>query len=353
MAMDKSKRDRSGGFTLVELLVVIAIIGILVSLLVPAISRIRDKAKEAKTAAQFSSLEAGIEAYRSDAVAGGALPPSRSDYANDRQMIANPLADQPTPDMKVAGAHLLCMAMVGADRLGTPGFKDFNRDGIWSNDTHNGAGGAYEIDQSTGEVLRARYGGAGYVSDQMREQIRTLQELLDKNVIVLDQSGLTAAIQTVETAELPLFVDAWDRPILYYRANPGAKRMVTDPTGPPGIYNQIDNGIVTGSDAAGVYSSSGIDFGAGKVDPSSGTSPLHKIVKVTGAIPELIPTFTDGVNDILTLQPYDNSFARFILDPTLKARNTPVRRDSYLLISAGSDAIYGTKDDLTNWTREE
>jgi hypothetical protein len=170
---------------------------------------------------------------------------------------------------------------------------------------------------------------------------------------VLDQSGLDTAIQTPETAQLPLFVDAWDRPILYYKANPGAKRMVTDPTVAPGIYNQIDNGIVTGSDATGVYSSSGVDFGAGKVDPSSGTSPLHKIFTVTGAIPELIPTFTDGVNNILTLQQYENSFARFILDPTVKARNTPVRRDSYLLISAGSDAIYGTRDDLTNWTREE
>jgi hypothetical protein len=267
--------------------------------------------------------------------------------------LSDPPQAQTSPNIKVAGAHLLCMAMVGADRLGTPGFKDFDRDGIWANDTHNGPGGAYEIDQSSGEVLRARYGGAGYVSDQMREQIRTLQELLDKNVIVLDQSGLDTAIQTPETAQLPLFVDAWDRPILYYKANPGAKRMVTDPTVAPGIYNQIDNGIVTGSDATGVYSSSGVDFGAGKVDPSSGTSPLHKIFTVTGAIPELIPTFTDGVNNILTLQQYENSFARFILDPTVKARNTPVRRDSYLLISAGSDAIYGTRDDLTNWTREE
>jgi hypothetical protein len=49
---------------------------------------------------------------------------------------------------------------------------------------------------------------------------------------------------------------------------------------------------------------------------------------------------------------YANSFARFILDASVKARPTPVQKDTYLLISAGPDAIYGSDDDVINWTRK-
>jgi len=54
----------------------------------------------------------------------------------------------------------------------------------------------------------------------------------------------------------------------------------------------------------------------------------------------------------LTDTAYDHSFLRFILDASVKARATPVQKDSYLLISAGPDARYGTDDDVLNWTRK-
>ena len=349
MAQTKSKPGPSGGFTLVELLVVIAIIGILVSLLVPAISRIRTQAKITATTAEFSSLDSALEAYRADGISEGVLPPSRSDFT-DYQRIADPLspAAAMVPNTKISGAHLLVHAMVGADLLGTPGFRDFDRNGIWANDTHAAADGAYEVDQTTGEILRPRYGGAGYVSDKMREKVKTLEELEDEGVIVSGQ--VASAIATATTAVQPLFVDAWGRPILYYRANPGATFMIGNDSGAPGIYNQPDNGIITGSDAGDVYDSAGLDFGAGPL--SDDHTKLHKISHVDGAYPPLRPDIVGGVNQVLEDGEYDNSFARFILDPKVRARNTPVRKDTYLLISAGADAIYGSTDDIINWTKE-
>jgi len=46
---------------------------------------------------------------------------------------------------------------------------------------------------------------------------------------------------------------------------------------------------------------------------------------------------------------FDKSFARFIWNRRIKARNEPVNKDSFLLISPGADALWGTEDDITNF----
>ena len=102
---------------------------------------------------------------------------------------------------------------------------------------------------------------------------------------------------------------------------------------------QEDNAIITGSTSSEV-SSAGIDFGAG----IQADSLYHRIGKADA--PDFLVVLS-GDNPT-----YDDTFARFIWDPSIKARNTPVRKKEYLLISAGTDGIYGTADDITNWTRQ-
>ncbi len=59
-------RSRSGGFTLIELLVVVAIIAMLISILMPAISKFRVMSKRTACMANLHSIGQALEAYLSN-----------------------------------------------------------------------------------------------------------------------------------------------------------------------------------------------------------------------------------------------------------------------------------------------
>lgn len=351
-AAEHCRRPR--GFSLIEMMVVVAIIGLLVAVLLPAFGKVRTQAKVTQTNAQFAAIETGLRTFQGESDLGGALPPSASDHPTNRLLIANPKrisgGNDAQAEVRIAGAHLLVQAMIGADGLGTPGFRDFGtgaaaRDGLWWNDTHDefraGAptDGAYALDPTTAREAQVRY--AGYVDDKMKEGTRSLRQLEEGGKIL----NLVDAPSDLARDEL-MFTDPWEMPILYYRATPGSQRMLGK-QGAAGIYWQEDNSVITGCEQGLYNDQQGLDFGPGKVPGADGSSRYHAIMRAIN--PEPITKVTD----ILTQNEYADSFARYILDASVKARPTPVRANEYLLISAGPDARYGTEDDVTNWTRSK
>lgn len=340
-----SRFARRRAFTLVEMMVVVAIIALLIAALLPAFSHVKNKARRVQALSMFGSLEQGIRAFQGESALGGSLPPSRSDNPEDPQKIANPRhkAAGGEATVLISGAHLLVQAMIGADGLGPPGFKDTGsggtRDARWWNDTTDDAGGLYELDATTFEPKSQRY-GAGYVDDKMRDHTTTLAKMKENGTLYsepLNNSALDEA----------MFIDPWGMPVLYYRANRGTVRLVSDATG-PGIYTQEDNALITGNQngtqKGAVAGFAGLDLGKGPLD---GTNVYHALANAEPAGPD------PKTVDIQTNAAFDNTFTRFIHDPSKRSRNTPYNADSYLLISAGYDGRYGTEDDITNFETRE
>lgn len=146
---------------------------------------------------------------------------------------------------------------------------------------------------------------------------------------VLDPTKAAAGTSDWNNGRLPFAVDAFGFPVLYYVANEQAVLPFSDPDEPegkPGRYTQWDNQALTG-----LKTQAGIDLGGGTIHP----------------LGEL--GWESGTPTAIARQ---DSFAGFVYDRALFTQNQkvwPHRPDTFLFISAGKDALYGTSDDVANF----
>lgn len=291
-------KNKRAAFTIVELLTVLLIITLLIALLIPALSTVRKMAKETQQQAQLTTIELALTAFKNDY---GDYPPS-----NDGNSPSN-----------YTGAQTLAEALVGYDLLG------FHPDSKWD-----------ETDSSN------IYDSSD--QDNLKERLEPYLELATTNVFRIGDSsasehdglfddvdpggleGDTHVLCDVFTVRRITINTQGDivkagTPILYYRANTANKSLDPNTTPDPKdmIYNYDDNLAL-------------IDLGSLTADGSD-TGKEHPI-----AIP-------DG--EALYKPDYDGG----ITDSKITEIPWPHRPDSYILISAGADGLYGTKDDIRNF----
>jgi len=298
-------KRRKSGFTVVELLTVIGIMAMLVALLIPAVTAVKNTAKGVKQKAQFASIEMGLTTFRNDY---GDYPPS------NWWDPAPPFGTQ----RDYCGAQKLAEALVGWDLMGFHPKSDFRANG------YNDAG--VFVYNPNDAVLMAQRKGP-YLELATASVFRLGDISPDKPGLFIDTAPLAAdtfvlcdvfSVKKI-TFRKPGISETTTQyagtPILYYRANTSSKSIV--PTGSPAnyqdqIYNPRDN------------------------------FPLISLGKLADWDKPSAARRRHVLEDF-------NFFYEYIRDPKITARPWPYRPDSYILISAGPDGAYGTADDICNF----
>lgn len=286
----------------------------------------QEHGKKTEQKVQFTAISMGLQAFRNDY---GDYPPSNYDGVR--------------VPYDYCGAQKLCEALLGWDLMGFHPASEWRADGYGKNgnkftydpDKVDGDRTLYERKDRYIDLEKANAFPLGVTTGpNPHDGLFQNAGLLDPDAYVLcDVYGVRQI--TVSTKQVTVngssvtVVDKQAKagtPILYFRANTSSKSHTGIPLLTPPIYTAGDNFPL-------VY--------LGRLTKTGTNCPPHSF-KVGSSIESFMQN-----------PPFDYFYGEYILDPKATAaanlRPWPYNPDSYLLISAGKDGIYGTKDDITNF----
>lgn len=326
-------QSRRIGFTIIELLTVMSIIVILISLLTPALNRVRRYATDVKQRAQFHAIGIGLDAFNSEF---------------DGYPDSSAVDDQ---GHNYCGAMRLAEAMVGQDLKGFDPNSHFERQGF-----PNSAGSLTPWDG----MPYPPYGTCGKTVDSAcyNQNIRSrkmylelehanaymLKDIYDNSVITSATTNLSPTPVTESSFDPNTYVlcDSYNRvtnkttgkkmgmPILYYKADPA--KIQFPPVG------------TSSSDMKSLVSTYTYSFWDNQLLINMGM-PGSSYASHLGENGVTVDGFDLGAS----ANACPEEFYRIIRDKKISSGDRPYRADSYILISAGFDGEYGTSDDIYNF----
>ncbi len=320
--------EKRRAFSIIELITVMGIIAILIGLLVPALSKVHDAAKNVQQKAQFHSIEVALQITDMDKGDGGlgGYPESNNNFAAPQHL------DDNTP---YCGANKLAEAMVGQDFLGFHSDSDYRSDGTNEVLLKTGVPGKVTVYSAAAPTPNWQT-----VQENINSRIGPLIDLETANAFVMEDIWLNTKITADgfndgALSEFPSLVlcDVFAEtrssgkktgmPILYYKARTQFREQDFD----DGVNGILDD-IYYYPDNEGI-----LDLGLPNGLGAFGPQPL-----------------ADGVTD-------EAEFEQLILNTQITKVNPNVKRpyneDTFILLSAGNDGLYGTADDIVNFKKEQ
>ena len=305
------------GFTIVELLTVIGIIVLLVAILMPVVAQVRIRAYVANTQQEMNRLMTGIQAYYHDfnAYPGPLTDSQLAGRGPAAQPVKNIMGVQPGPQNITSSENLVMgllyylrppsptgtpvITFVPDDAAGATTPTKTSHDPANLNPLHPAT--YHYIDYLPDELSSAPSGRAWDPPDVPRkvDGSETAQHLNDTNV--------------------PEFLDKIPDPlpILYLRAKPGATLVVSNSPQPVGQPQA--------------------QYDRSQLAPYGFTQVTTITKDPDNGIPNTLPSGTPAQKD-------SNEWVNYFLNPNILGQAKG--KDGFILISAGADRIYGTRDDI-------
>jgi prepilin-type N-terminal cleavage/methylation domain-containing protein len=323
--------NNRNAFTLIEILIVLAIIALLAGILLPSITMVRRQAKETAQKAQFAAIDMALDAFKQDY---GDYPPSDSQDG----FFSLPAV--------YCGAQKLTEALLGWDLQGFHPQTAWRRDGFdasTGNTTYDptrsrGTATLYErrgpyLEVAKTNVFRLNISNAG-ANDGLYDTTKpSLVPFFTNNFnkalanfVICDVFGVKkiSIVTTLPTGGTVTTTKMAGSPILYYKANT-ANKLFGVQVWNSSIYNFWDNQYILN---LGILPDG---YNAGP--PETNYHRLRGVLMFGD-------TFYDSTYKIVDENIYS---------ATNPHQLWPHRPDTYILISAGADHEFGTKDDILNF----